>query len=97
MVQSIFVLVFLNLNVMKAHEEILISKLFAEYDPLIRPLVNHKLALNVSVSIEMTQGIEILEREQILVTSLLIEQVNIIEFMKIKIIIIIVIIIIVQL
>ncbi len=76
----ILALICLNLNCMKAihmaHEQGLISNLLADYNPLVRPVFNHKLALNVNVSIEMTQGIEILEKEQILVTSLLIEQVN---------------------
>ena len=76
----ILALICFNLNCMKAihmaHEQVLINNLLADYDPLVRPVFNHKLPLNVSVSIEMTQGIEILEKEQILVTSLLIEQVN---------------------
>lgn len=59
-----------------AQEQLLISKLFQTYDPLARPVLNNKLALNISVSITLTQGIEISEKDQLLMTSLLIEQVK---------------------
>lgn len=59
-----------------AQEQLLISKLFEAYDPLARPVLNHKNSLRVGVSITLTQGIEISEKDQILMTTLLIEQVN---------------------
>ena len=57
----------LNVNCLQtfylAQEQRLMNDLLADYDPLIRPIFNHQLAMNISVSIEITQAIEISEKE----------------------------------
>jgi hypothetical protein len=52
------------------------SQLFDSYDPLVRPVLNHKSALYINVSISITQGIEISEKNSLLSTTVLVEQVK---------------------
>ena len=57
-------------------EQALMRKLFDSYDPLVRPVLDHKFALHINVSIGILQSIEISEKDMLLSTTVLIEQVN---------------------
>jgi hypothetical protein len=68
---------FCNMQIIRySAEHSLMSQLFDSYDPLVRPVLNHKSALYINVSISITQGIEISEKNSLLSTTVLVEQVN---------------------
>ncbi len=71
-------------NLPVSTEQILFEDLFQNYEPSIRPVYNHNHSLTIYFSLKINQMLELSEKDQVLGSNIVIEQVNLILFFKKK-------------
>jgi hypothetical protein len=65
--------VYVNMSI--SPEQVLFQELFENYEPSIRPVYNHQQSLTIHFNLRVNQMLELSEKDQVLGSNIVIEQV----------------------